>query len=46
MIGKESLLDLGFIVTVPNVVFEWLTLLLRIRQGPGSNICHQIGYAD
>jgi hypothetical protein len=27
------------VVVVPNVVVEWLTLLLHIREVPGSNIC-------
>jgi hypothetical protein len=29
---------------VPNVVAEWSTLLLRIREIPGSNLGPQTGY--
>jgi hypothetical protein len=28
----------------PNVVVEWLTLLLRIREVPGSNLDLETGY--
>jgi hypothetical protein len=30
----------------PKVLAEWLTLLLRIREIPGSNIGPEIGYPD
>jgi hypothetical protein len=30
----------------PNIVVEWLTLLLRIREIPVSNIGSKTGYAD
>jgi hypothetical protein len=30
----------------PNIVVEWLTLLLRIRKVPVSNIGPETGYAD
>jgi hypothetical protein len=30
----------------PNVVVEWLTLLLRIREGTGSNFDLETGYPD
>jgi hypothetical protein len=33
-------------VAVPNVVVEWLTLLLRIREVPGSNICPKTDCPD
>jgi hypothetical protein len=29
-----------------NVVVEWLTLLLRIQQVPGSNLGLETGYPD
>jgi hypothetical protein len=29
-----------------NVVVEWLTFLLRIREVPGSNLSPEIGYND
>jgi hypothetical protein len=32
--------------TLPNVVAEWLTPLLRILEVPGSNLGPQIGYLD
>jgi hypothetical protein len=31
-------------ISVTNVVVEWLTLLHRIREFPGSNLRVQIGY--
>jgi hypothetical protein len=30
----------------PNVVVEWLTLLLRIRKVPSSNLGTETGYLD
>jgi hypothetical protein len=30
----------------PNVVVEWLTLLLRIRKLSGSNLGPETGYPD
>jgi hypothetical protein len=30
----------------PNVVVEWVTPLLRIREVPGSNIAPETGYSD
>jgi hypothetical protein len=30
----------------PNVMVEWLTLLLRIREVPGSNLSPEAGYPD
>jgi hypothetical protein len=35
-----------FIKDRPNVVVEWLTLLLRIREVPGSNLGPDTGYPD
>jgi hypothetical protein len=32
--------------TGPNVVVEWLTILLRFREFPGSNPGPKTGYAD
>jgi hypothetical protein len=29
-----------------NVVVEWLTLLLHIREVPGSNLSPETGYPD
>jgi hypothetical protein len=29
-----------------NVAVEWITLLLRIREAPGSNLSPEIGYPD
>jgi hypothetical protein len=34
------------ILNTPNVVFEWLTPLLRIREVPGSNIGSKTIYSD
>jgi hypothetical protein len=43
----EPLYQLGLHTFVgPNVVVEWLTLLLRIREAPGSNLGPEIGYSD
>jgi hypothetical protein len=43
----------GFVVgkevrghVLPNIVVEWLTLLLRIREVPGSNLGPQTGHTD
>jgi hypothetical protein len=33
-------------VNAPNVVIEWLTLLLRIREVPISNVGPETGYPD
>jgi hypothetical protein len=30
----------------PNVVFEWLSLLLRIREVPNPNLDPETGYPD
>jgi hypothetical protein len=30
----------------PNVMVEWLALLLRIREVPGSNLGPETGYPD
>jgi hypothetical protein len=30
----------------PNFVVEWLTLLLHIREVPGSNLDQETGYSD
>jgi hypothetical protein len=38
--------SLLFIYLKPNVVAEWLTLLLRIRQVPVSNLGPDTGYRD
>jgi hypothetical protein len=38
--GTEELYE------TPNVVVEWLTLLLRIRETPGSNLGPETGYRD
>jgi hypothetical protein len=35
-----------FIICVPDVVVEWLNLLLRIRKVPGSNLGPMTGYSD
>jgi hypothetical protein len=31
---------------LPNIVVEWLALLVRIREVPGSNLGLQTGYPD
>jgi hypothetical protein len=31
---------------ISNVVVEWLTFLLRIREVPGSNLGPEAGYLD
>jgi hypothetical protein len=31
---------------LPNVVAEWLSLLLRIREAPGSNLGPEADYPD
>jgi hypothetical protein len=46
---KENTMDLAItyeihVFTAPNVVVEWLTLL--IREVPGSNFCPEVGYPD
>jgi hypothetical protein len=33
-------------IKLPTVVVEWLTLLLRIREVPGSNLGPETGYSD
>jgi hypothetical protein len=35
-----------FDTVVPNVVVEWFTLLLHIRDIPGSNLGPETGYPD
>jgi hypothetical protein len=35
-----------FINTSPNVVIEWLTILLRTSENPGSNLGPETGYPD
>jgi hypothetical protein len=39
-------LVLFVIVSLLYVVVEWLTLLLRIREDPGSNLSPDTGYTD
>jgi hypothetical protein len=34
------------VIIEPNVVVEWLTFLLRIREVPGSNLGPELGYPD
>jgi len=38
--------DYKFSTFTPNVVIEWLTILLRIREVPGSNLGPETGYPD
>jgi hypothetical protein len=33
-------------ILLPTVTAEWLTLLIRIRKVPGSNLGQGIGYPD
>jgi hypothetical protein len=33
-------------IPVLNVMIEWLTILLRIREVPGSNFGQETGYPD
>jgi hypothetical protein len=43
----KALVDKGpFHERGPNVVVEWLTLLLRIREVPGTNLGSETGYPD
>jgi hypothetical protein len=35
-----------FICVKPNVMGKWLTLLLRIREVPGSKLSRVTGYSD
>jgi hypothetical protein len=34
------------VADTPNVMVEWLTLLFRIREVPGSNLGPETGYPD
>jgi hypothetical protein len=35
-----------FLMPVPNIMVEWLTLLLHIREVPVSNLCPDTNYLD
>jgi hypothetical protein len=45
-LGPRLLKYLLFIMGLPNIVVEWPTLLLRIREIPDSNLVPETGYSD
>jgi hypothetical protein len=46
MAEKIHVMKINIIKVTPNVVVEWLKLLLLIREVPGSNLCPNTSYPD